>query len=113
MLGIQIRSIDIADSYAQAAASQRVEEMKARGQSARIKTEYGAIEQFGDLGRLVRTLEAIEKSPLAASMVVQAIPGLPEVLRGVFGKPSEAVTQQEIKELREKLEEVLASQKKE
>ena len=113
VLGIQIRSIDIADSYAQAAASQRVEEMKARGQSARIKTEYGAIEQFGDLGRLVRTLEAIEKSPLAASMVVQAIPGLPEVLRGVFGKPSEAVTQQEIKELREKLEEVLASQKKE
>lgn len=110
--GIQIRSIDIADPYAQAAASQKVEEMKAKGQQARIRTEYGAIEQFGDLGRLVRTLEAIEKSPLAASMVVQAVPGLQEAFRGVFGKLPEAVTRQEIKELKEKLEEVLASQKK-
>ena len=64
---------------------------------------YKAIEQFGDIGKLVRTLEAVEKSSLAASLTVQAVPGLSDVLRGVLGKPADDVT---IAELRQALDEI-------
>lgn len=37
--------------------------IEAEGQENRIKTEYGAVESFGELGREIRRLEALEKSP--------------------------------------------------
>ena len=79
-------------------------ETVAEGERARIETVYGQIRKFGDLGRLVRALEAMEKSPLAASMTVQAIPGIQEMLRGIFGKPPGAVSSQELRELKEMVE---------
>lgn len=60
----------------------------AEGEELRVKTVYSALQEFGDLGKLLRTLEALEKSPLAASLTVQAVPGLPELLKGVFGVTS-------------------------
>lgn len=66
----------------------------ADAEGKRIKTVYDMVQRYGDLGRLVRTLEAVEKSPLAASLAVQAIPGLQEVLRDVFRKPSESAAPQ-------------------
>jgi hypothetical protein len=101
--GIEIRDIGIPPEYQEAAAAQRAEAMKAEGTRRRIEIEWGAIEKFGGLGRLVRTLEAVEKSPLAASLSVQAVPGLQEVLRGVFGKAPEALTPEECRALREVL----------
>ena len=78
--------------------------IKAKAEGMRIKTIFQQIQKFGDLGKLVRTLEAVERSPLAASLTVQAIPGLQEVLRGVFGKGPEAITREEFRELREMIE---------
>lgn len=82
-------------------------ETVAKGEATRIKQVYSQIKKLGDLGKLVRTLEALEKSPLAASVTVQAIPGIQEVLRGVFGKSPEEATQKEIKELREMIEKMM------
>jgi len=76
----------------------------AEGEKIRIEKVYSKIREFGDLGRLIRTLEAMEKSPLAASMTVQSIPGLSEVLRGIFGRPD--LTQAEIREIIEKLKKI-------
>lgn len=77
----------------------------AKGESERIKIIYGAISDFGDLGRLVKTLESVAQSTLAASIAVQAIPGLPEMLRGVFGKSPEGITKDDIRELIQELRE--------
>lgn len=79
-------------------------ETRAGAEAQRIKKVFGQIQNFGDLGKLIRTLEAIEKSPLAASLSVQAIPGLQEALRGVFGHPPESISQEEVRVLREELE---------
>ena len=88
------------------AERQRLETV-AQGEKIRIETVYGGIDKFKDLGKLVRSLEAMEKSPLAASVTVQAIPGLSEMLRGVFGKPPEETTLKEIRELREMVEKLM------
>jgi regulator of protease activity HflC (stomatin/prohibitin superfamily) len=80
---------------------------RAEGDKERIEKVFGKIKEFGDLGRLLRALESIEKSPLAASLSVQAIPGLQDVLKGVFGKQPEMVTRQEFRELRELVEEII------
>ena len=84
----------------------------AEAEAARIKTVFKQIEDFGQLGQLIRTLEAIEQSEVATSISVQAIPGLSEMLRGVFGKtPPENVTKDDIRELRELIEKFIQSQK--
>lgn len=78
--------------------------IKAEGEEERIEKIFSRIAKFGDTGKLVRTLEAAEKSPLAASLTVQAVPGLPEALRGIFGRPPAEVSTQEFRRLRETVE---------
>jgi hypothetical protein len=77
---------------------------KAEGEQERIKRVYKEIKEFEDFGKLIKALEAMEKSPLVASVTVQAIPGLPELLRGVFGRPPAELTSEEIRRLREAIE---------
>lgn len=78
--------------------------IKAEAEATRIETEWGRIKKFKELGTLIRTLEAIEKSPLAASLTVQVVPGLSEAFRGVFGKPlPEGITQKQWKGLQKEL----------
>jgi len=90
------------------AADAEAERLKkvATGEKERIEIVYKAVQGFGDVGRLVRTLEAAEKSSLAASLTVQAIPGLSNILGGIFGKPVEDVTQTEIKQMKEIIEKI-------
>jgi len=83
----------------------------AEGEKIKIETVYGAIKPFRDLGKLLRSLEAMEKSPLAASVTVQAVPGLQEMLRGVFGRPAEAVSSQEFRELKKMVERFIKKKK--
>lgn len=104
--GIQIKDIGLPEDYQKAAAAQKTEKMKAEGVKKRIEIEWGAIKEFGDLGKLIRSLEAVEKSPLAASLTIQAIPGLAELFRGVFGRPSEGITREELSEIRKALQEL-------
>lgn len=82
-------------------------EVEAEAEAKRLDTVYRKIQEFGDLGKLVRALESIEKSPLAASLTVQAIPGLSEVLKGVFGKATSEVTEEEFRELKKMVEQLL------
>lgn len=77
---------------------------RAEAEEERIKKVFSRIAEFGDLGRLVRTLEATEKSSLAASLSIQAVPGLQEALKGIFGKPPESVSSEELRHLRETIE---------
>lgn len=86
-------------------------EIHAKAESERIRMVYKVVQDFGDLGKLIRTLESVEKSPLAASLVVQAVPGLSEVLKGVFRKAPEEVTSQEIHELKEMVKKAMEGEK--
>jgi len=111
---IQVKKIDPPPDYRRETLAPYLAELerqatvtKAEGEKQRIKRVFAQIKQFGDLGKLVRTLEAAERSPLAASLTIQAIPGLQEVLRGVFGKPTETVTREEFAELRGLVEDAL------
>jgi len=82
-------------------------EIEAKGQAKRISITYEEIKKYGDLGKLIRTLEAVEKSPLAASMTVQAIPGIQEILRGVFGaERADAITKEDITILLQELKQM-------
>ncbi len=85
--------------------------IEAEAEAERLNTVYGKIQQFEDLGRLVRTLEAVEKSPLAASLTVQAVPGLPEALKGIFGKSADTISQKEFRELKEMVEKLVKEKK--
>ena len=95
--GIQIKDIGIPADVQAAAQARRTEQLKAEGErqkviigaeaeATRINTVYGAIERQ-PAGRLIRMYEALEKSPLAASVVVQAVPGLQGILSDVFQRP--------------------------
>ena len=99
---IQIKNIDPPDVYRQtilapltaelektsaitkAEAEARSTVLKADAEAERIKRKLSAIKEFGDLGQLVAMLEAMEKSTLAASVVVQSIPGIQEALRRIL-----------------------------
>lgn len=103
---IEVRRVVLPPDLEKATVAQRTAEYEAKAtvaragaEAERIKTVYGEIKNFRELGRLIRTLEAVEKSPLATSMTVQAVPGLAEIFKEVFQKPApEDLT---IKELRE------------
>lgn len=119
--GIEVEAIEIKDinppkEYREATLrpfvaeqDRKAIEIRAEAEKERIQRVYKIIQEFGDLGQLVRTLEAAEKSPLAASLTVQAVPGLQEALRGVFGREP---TEIEIRELLKDLKTVLESLKK-
>lgn len=104
--GIEIREITLSDEYQQAAAAERTAKMRAAAARERIQIEWQAIQQFGDLGRLIRTLEALERSEMAATVALQVIPGLPQVLQSAFGKPPEQATLEEIAALRQEIQEL-------
>lgn len=109
--GIDIREITPPAEYAQAATrKQQAEEAReqtiidADAERRRLEAVYETINKFGDKGVLFRAMEALEKSPLAASMVVQSIPGLQQALQGVLGKqPQDATSQKEINDALKKI----------
>jgi len=105
VLDLQIVDINPPPEYREATLKEFEAEQKrkaivveASAEVARLEAVYKAIQEFGDLGRLIRTLEAIEKSNLAAALSVHAVPGLSEALKGVFGHSE--VSSEEIKQLR-------------
>lgn len=119
--GIEIREIDPPPTYQAAATKKQDAEWEAErivvladAEKQRLEMIYRAIHDFGDTGSLIRALEAMEKSPLAASMVVQSIPGLQDLLHGVLGKQPENATLQEIRgvlrDLQAAVDEIRANQ---
>ena len=73
-----------------------------------------AVQDYGDLGLAIRTLEALEKSPLAASMIVQKVPGLEAALKSLGGSreeiPNEGLRDL-LKELKTALQEIQEGKK--
>lgn len=108
---IQVRSINPPEDYRQATLASYLAEMQKRAtiihaeaEEIRLQKVYGTIQTLGDVGRLVRTLEAAERSPLAASLTVQAVPGLSEAFKGVFGKDASFATKEDLSELKAMIE---------
>ena len=108
---VEVKEINPPENYREKTLAPYLAEMekkavviRADGEGERIEKVFSRIEKFGDLGKLIRTLEAAEKSPLAASLTVQAVPGLQEALKGVFGKPPETISSEEFRKLRETVE---------
>ena len=109
---IQVRAIEPPPEYREQTLKKFTAEreaeaigIRAEAEAERLGTVYSKIQQFGDVGKLIRSLEAVERSPLAASLTVQAIPGLSEVFRGVFGRSvPEEITKEDVRKLREELE---------
>jgi hypothetical protein len=120
---IEVKEINPPDEYRETTLQKYIAErereaiiVKADAEAKRLEIVYGQIERFHDLGKLLRTLEAIEKSPLAASLSIQAVPGLPEVLKGVYNKSTADTSQSELKDeirdLKETVKKVLETQNK-
>lgn len=77
----------------------------AQGEVQRIKKVYDQIKQYGDLGKLVRTLEAMEKSPGEGSKWVIPLPGATDLISQVFpGKNLNSLTFDDIAKVREMIE---------
>lgn len=92
---IEVRRVVLPPDLEKATVAQRTAEYEAKAtitragaEAARIKTVYGEIKNLRELGKLIRTLEAVEKSPLVTSMTVQAVPGLAEIFKEVFRRPA-------------------------
>lgn len=83
--------------------------VRAGAEKGRIGTVYQIVQDFGDTGRLVRTLEALEKAPTGI-FTVHAIPGLLPLVQRGLGRPLEEASLEEIGEeirsLREAIEEL-------
>ena len=128
LVNIGIKQIDPPDDYrrlttllftaereAAAAVKTAEGEAKAVGIAAgaekqRLETVYGMINEYGDAGRLLRALEAAERSPLAASLSIQSIPGL-QNLGNLFGGAgdSQRELRDQIAELRKIVEDFIAN----
>jgi len=110
---IELRQINPPEDYREITLKERTAKYEKRAkvvaasaEAIRLEKVYSKIQKFGDLGKLIRTLEAVEKSPLAASLTVQAVPGLSEILRGVFGRPVGEISKEDVTVLREKVEKI-------
>ncbi len=86
--------------------------VEADAERRRLKAVYKTIQQFGDLGKLVRVLEALEKSPGAGAKWV-ILPGLTDIISQVFpGRGSSSLTSDEARQIRELLEQFRKSNQK-
>lgn len=122
--GVDVRMIEVKDinppeeyrraTLAKFEAEREKEKVQigAKAERFRLDKVYGGIREFGDLGKLIRALEAMEKSPLAASVTVQAVPGIQNLLGGLFGKSSEEATRKEIYELRKIVERAMRDRRR-
>lgn len=82
--------------------------VEADAEKRRLGTVYGAIQKFGDLGKLIRTLEMLEKSPGQGAKWVLGVPGLGGLLNQVFpGRDVSALSPNEINDLLEELRKLL------
>lgn len=86
----------------------------AQGEAQRIKKVYEQVKQFGRLGELIRTLEAMEKSPGEGSKWVIPIPGMTDLISRVFpNRKPESLNPEDIARIREMITDFQQTEKKE
>ena len=78
---IEVKDIDPGEEYRKATLAKYLAErekdkivVEAEAESARLERVYSQIQKFGGLGRFIRTLEALEKSPGEGSKWVIPFP---------------------------------------
>jgi len=82
--------------------------IQADAERERLDRIYSIIQKHGDLGKLVRTLEALEKSPEKGAKWIIPLPGFADLFKGIFGgRTLETINPQEFRELREMVEKLL------
>jgi len=98
VLAVEIKEINPSEEYRdetllqwKAEQEEKRVRINARAEAARLRSVYGQIERLGYTGRLIRVLEALERTP-AGVLTIHAVPDLTEVLREVFGEHSEGST---------------------
>ena len=113
LVSFDIKNIDPPEDYdAQTMAAYIAEqeakkiERLAKAKATEITLINEAVQSFGDLGVTIRTLQALEKSPLAASMIVQKVPGLEAALKSL-GRSKENLSKDELTDILEDLKEAL------
>lgn len=75
--------------------------VEANAEKKRLEAVYGTIQEFGDLGKMVRLLEALEKSPGEGSKWVLPVPGMADLISQIFpGKEPSSLGPEEIRNLR-------------
>lgn len=91
VLGIEVKEIDPPEELraltlkkVTALREAEVVAIEAEAEKKRISTVYQALAEAGDLGKLIRSLEAIEKAPQDGSKLVIVPPGIFEPLSQVF-----------------------------
>jgi len=85
----------------EAAANRQKLILEGQGEAERLKLVYGAIRDAGEVATLVRTLEALEKTPSAVGQVV-LFPHVSGILGSVFpNRDLSSLTQQEIAMVRQ------------
>ena len=110
--GIDVRKIEVKDIDPSTEEDYRkfreatLKKYLAQRESERIEVIYEAINKFGDLGKLIRMLETLEASPGAGSKWVIPLPGGADFFRSIFARAPESLTQEDIKEILKKSEDI-------
>lgn len=115
---IEVRNIDPPSQYRDASLKKWMAErereriqIEAEAEKYRIATAYGAVADQGELGKLIRALEALEKSPEQGAKWVLPIGGMSEILSQAFPgtNPDQLSSQQVLDAIREGIKGVTSS----
>jgi hypothetical protein len=113
LVSLDIKNIDPPEDYDKQTMAAYIAEQEAtrierlaEARAKEITLVNDAIEKYGDLGITIRALQALEESPLAASVVVQQIPGLKEALKSL-GRSEEDLSEKELRDLLGELKNIL------
>jgi len=112
LLGVGVKDINPGEGFRGVTMKKVVAEkdkeatiVGAQAEKVRMETVYKVVQEFGETGKLVRALEALEKSPAQGAKWVVATPGLADLLSTAFpGRAVESLLSDELKRLRESLE---------
>jgi len=84
----------------EADAEAKYRERVAEGEARKIEIINSAVQQYGDLGKLVYLSDTLKETSIAG---VLAIPGLPEAFREAFGKKVTDANQQEFEQFKDEV----------
>jgi hypothetical protein len=89
VVDLQTKKVDPGEGYRKATTTKYEKEKEAEGinvladaETGRIDKVYSKIEKFGEIGKLIRTLEAAEKSPIVGTTIM--VPGLTQLAGNIF-----------------------------
>ena len=118
---IEVKEIDPGEQFRRESMQQYLAEQEskritvlAEAEKKRIETVYKQVQEHGEVGQLVRTLEALEKSPEKGSKLILPIPGMTDVLSKIFpGGKKEELSSEDVAVVKSVIEQFRQGEKKE